>query len=72
MKKIANYSSLHNFEFTPDGLRVWKAYNIGTGKLISWESVILYPQEATGLVEEKLFTVGPNHPIDVALEARNE
>ena len=72
MKKIANYSSFHNFEFTPDGLRVWKAYNIGTGKLISWESVILYPQEATGLVEEKPFTVGPNHPIDVALEARNE
>ena len=72
MKKIANYSSLHNFEFTPDGLRVWKAYNIGTGKLISWESVILYPQEATGVVEEKPFTVGPNHPIDVALEARNE
>ena len=55
MKKIANYSSLHNFEFTPDGLRVWKAYNIGTGKLISWESIILYHQEATGLVEEKSF-----------------
>ena len=55
MKKIANYSSLHNFEFTPDGLRVWKAYNIGTGKLISWGSIILYPQEATGLVEEKPF-----------------
>ena len=55
MKKIANYSSLHNFEFTPDGLRVWKAYNIGTGKLISWGSIILYPQGATGLVEEKPF-----------------
>ena len=55
MKKIATYSSLHNFEFTPDGLRVWKAYNIGTGKLISWGSIILYPQEATGLVEEKPF-----------------
>ncbi|CAH3166930.1 unnamed protein product [Porites lobata] len=55
MKKIANYSSLHNFEFTLDGLRVWKAYNIGTGKLISWESIILYLQEATGLVEEKPF-----------------
>ena len=55
MKKIANYSSLHNFEFTPDGLRVWKAYNIGTGKLISWESIILCPQEVTSLVEEKPF-----------------
>ena len=55
MKKIANYSSLHNFEFTPDGLRVWKAYNIGNGKLISWESITLCLQEATSLVEEKPF-----------------
>ena len=55
MKKIANYSSLHNFEFTPDGLRVWKAYNIGNGKLISWESIIHCLQEATSLVEEKPF-----------------
>ena len=55
MKKIANHSSLHNFEFTPDGLRVWKAYNIGNGKLISWESIILCLQEATSVVEEKPF-----------------
>ena len=27
IKKIPNYSSLHNFEFTPAGLRMWKAYN---------------------------------------------
>ena len=52
VKKISNYSSLHNFEFTPDGLRVWKAYHIGNGKLISWESIILCLQEATSLVEE--------------------
>ena len=55
MKKIANYSSLHNFEFTPDGLRVWKAYNIRNGKLISWESIILCLKEAISLVEETPF-----------------
>ena len=55
MKKIANYSSQHNSEFTSDDLRVWKTYNIGTGKLISWESVILCPQEGTSLMEEKPF-----------------
>ena len=42
-----------NFEFTPDGLRVWKAYNIGTGKLIPWDSIILCSQQETCLKEEK-------------------
>ena len=53
MKKIINYSSLHNFEFTPDGLRMWKARNIGIGKLILWYGIILCPQQATCLTEEK-------------------
>ena len=64
IKKIANYSFLHNFEFTPDGLRVWKAYNIGTGKLIQWESIILCPQEATSLVEEKPFFPTSTREVD--------
>ena len=55
MKKIANYISRHNFEFTPDGLRGRKAYSIRTGKLISSESIVLCPQEVTSLVEEKPF-----------------
>ena len=55
IKKIPNYSSLHNFEFTPDGLRMWKAYNIGIGKLISWDAIVLCPQQATCLTEEKPF-----------------
>ena len=55
IKKIPNYSSLHNFEFTPDGLRMWKAYNIGIGKLILWDTIVLCPQQATCLTEEKPF-----------------
>lgn len=55
IKKIANCSSLHNFEFTPDGLRMWKAFNIGVGKLIAWDGIILCPQGATSLVEETPF-----------------
>ena len=55
IKKIPNYSSLHNFEFTPDGLRMWKAYNIGIGKLTSWDTIVLCPQQATCLTEEKPF-----------------
>lgn len=32
IKVIPNLSLLNNFEFSPDGLRVWKAYNIGSGE----------------------------------------
>ncbi|XP_063433710.1 uncharacterized protein LOC134715459 [Mytilus trossulus] len=31
---------LHNFKFTDNGLQVWRAYDIGQGKLISWNSII--------------------------------
>ena len=29
MNKIPDYSSLHNFEFSEGGLRVWKAFGVG-------------------------------------------
>lgn len=53
--KITKFSAFHNFEFNPDGLRVWKAYNIGDGKMIAWESIIVSPQGATCLKEEEPF-----------------
>ena len=30
-KPIPNISSLNNFEFSAEGLRMWRAYNIGPG-----------------------------------------
>lgn len=30
---IPEITSLHNFKFTEDALVVWKAYNIGEGKI---------------------------------------
>ena len=33
--KIPNYNKLHNFDFSQDGLKVWKAFNIGPGRYIS-------------------------------------
>jgi hypothetical protein len=54
-KKIANVSSFHNFEFTAVGLQVWKAYDVGVGKLISWDEIIIAPQEDTGLAVEVPF-----------------
>ena len=34
INKIANFNSLHNFDFTQEGLRVWRAFNVGPGKFI--------------------------------------
>ena len=49
---IKNYSKLHNFKFTTNGLRVWKAFDIGPGKLLSLKDIVICPQEATELKEE--------------------
>ena len=51
INKIANINSLHKFEFTQEGLRVWRVYNIGTGK----NKIVICPQKNTDLVEEILF-----------------
>ena len=34
MNKIANFSNLHNFEFTQEGPRLWRAFNVGPEKFI--------------------------------------
>ena len=57
LKKIPNFSALHNFEFTSRGLRMWKAFKIGAGKLIAWNNIIFCLQEATCLSEDKPFFV---------------
>lgn len=37
--RIPDVSLLHNYQYCNDGLKVWKAYNIGTGKLVAWENL---------------------------------
>ncbi|XP_078367668.1 uncharacterized protein LOC144651598 [Oculina patagonica] len=32
-------STLNNFQFEPSGIRVWKAFKIGPGKLVPWENI---------------------------------
>ena len=44
--KIKGISKLNNFEFSEDGIRVWCAYQIGPGRLLSYEG--MKPQEKTG------------------------
>ena len=55
LKRIPNFSTMHNFEFTPGGFRMWKAFKIGAGKIIVWNEIIFSPQEATCLSEKKPF-----------------
>ena len=38
-QRIPDVSLLHNYQYCHDGLKVWKAYNIGTGKLAAWENL---------------------------------
>lgn len=32
-------STLNNFQFCPNGITTWKAYNIGPGKLVPWKDI---------------------------------
>ncbi|XP_062603058.1 uncharacterized protein LOC134264790 [Saccostrea cucullata] len=38
-ESIKNISSFYNFAFENNGLRMWQAYDIGEGKLSSWETL---------------------------------
>ena len=52
ISKIPNYSNLHNFKFTHKGLRVWRAFNVGPGKFIPWNDIVICPQTKTNLLDE--------------------
>ena len=52
INRIPNFSNLHNFEFSQEGLRIWKAFNVGPGKFIPWSDTVICPQSKTGLIEE--------------------
>ena len=36
--KLPGISKLNNFEFNEEGVRVWRAYGVGEGKLLSWSN----------------------------------
>ena len=39
VNRIPNFSAFHNFSYEEDGLRMWKAYDIGQGKFVSWSDL---------------------------------
>ena len=50
MKNISNFSAFHNFRFEVDGVRMWKAFTVGTRKLIPYDKLYVTSQKACGLV----------------------
>ena len=48
-KRIPGISVLNNFQHEEFGIRVWKAYDIGAGRLIPYSALGVTPQGDTGL-----------------------
>ena len=53
VNKIHGFSKLHNFTYDDKGLRVWRAYDIGPGKLIPFGDVVVEQQEVTALIVQE-------------------
>lgn len=47
IKDIPNISTYHNFNYEKNGVRVWKAYGIGPGKLIKYQDIYVTHQSCT-------------------------
>ena len=50
VQSIEGFSSYHNFAYETGGVRVWKSYGIGPGKLIPYDSLFKRHQSSTDLV----------------------
>lgn len=47
--KIPGISLLNNFAFVKNGIRVWRAYNTGLGKVLKYRDLDVSPQQDTNL-----------------------
>ena len=52
IKKLDNFGAFHNFHFESSGIRAWKAYGVGRGKLCPYKAVYLKHQGRTMLQTE--------------------
>ena len=55
VKKITNFSSYHNFKYEKDGIRVWKAFEIGEGKKVHDKSIYVHHQGKTQMEVKEQF-----------------
>ena len=60
INKLQQFSAMHDFQYEHRGLRVWKAFQVGRGKLIPWDEIYATHQGATDLIiEEGNFEFAP-------------
>ena len=50
VNRMDGFSRYHNFKFDLNGVRVWRAYGVGQGRLIPYEDIIVKPQGPIDLV----------------------
>lgn len=53
INKLQQFSAMHNFLYQQDGLIVWKAFQVGPGKLIPWDEIYIKHQGGTDLTTEQ-------------------
>ena len=53
IRKLQQFSAVHDFSYKQDGLRVWKAFQVGPGKLIPWDEIYIKHEGATDLITEQ-------------------
>ena len=53
--RLIVFNLFHNFKFEGEGMRIWRAYVIGQGRLIPYQEFIVKPQGPTGLVVNETF-----------------
>ena len=53
IKKLQQFSAMHDFSYQQDGLRAWKTYQVDPGKLIQWDEIYIKHRGATDLITEQ-------------------
>ena len=53
--RLIVFNFFHKFKFEGGGIRIWRAYAIGQGRLIPYQDFIVKPQGPTGLVVNENF-----------------
>ena len=53
VKKLHQFSAMHSFSYETGGLRVWKAFQVGPGKLMTWNDIYVSHQSATDSMFEE-------------------
>jgi hypothetical protein len=63
VKNIDSISTYNNIEFEDTGIRVWKAFGIGKGRLLPFKDILINPQLSTNIQQEEQFSKKESRPV---------